>query len=118
MRRAVLETKSLTEVLNPLDASHPTGDNGTSLIHRKPISTFYSAHSNIIHLYNNGRLRQSLQKKTFLQRLADLDAHKSTRDFSFVELFLALKSRQIITKNIAEGTTDPRVEFIHQSSCF
>ena len=93
MKWAVPETKSLTEVLNPLDASHPTGDNGTSLIHRKPIPTFYSAHSNIIHLYNNGRLRQSLQKKTFLQRLADLDAHKSTRDFSFVELFLALTFR-------------------------
>ena len=93
MKWAVPETKSLTEVLNPLDASHPTGDNGTSLIHRKPIPTFYLAHSNIIHLNNKGRLRQSLQSTTFLQKLADSDAHKSTRDFSFVELFLALKFR-------------------------
>ena len=68
MKWAVPETKSLTEVLNPLDASHPTGDNGTSLIHWKPIPTFYSAHSNIIHLHNNGRLRQSLQKTSFLQK--------------------------------------------------
>ena len=94
MKWAVPETKSLTEVLNPLDASHPTGDNGTSLIHRKPIPTFYSAHSNIIHLNNKGRLRQSLQKKTFLQKLADSDAHKSTGDLSFIELFLALKFRK------------------------
>ena len=99
MKWAVPETKSLTEVLNPLEASHPTGDNGTSLIHRKPIPTFYSAHSNIIHLNNNGRLRQSLQKTSFLQRLADSDAHKSTRAFSFVELFLALKFRHYHKRN-------------------
>ena len=66
MKWAVPETKSLTEVLNPLEASHPTGDNGSSLIHRKPIPTFYLAHSNIIHLYNKGRLKEALKKLFFL----------------------------------------------------